>query len=222
MSNTRFLEQYPNSELIETMRLNRAGEVLLLALHLRRLQRSAQQLGFKYELPLILNALKPYLHISHNQPQRLRLSITGTGQPIVSCTPLDITPQPVHIKLNHTPLVLPASSRRLHHKTSQRHHWGNGEQWLQQHPYFFDVLYADAAGFITEGGRTNVYIWQQDHWITPPLEFGLLGGVMREWLISKGWVKEAPISQKALLQAPAVRVSNALRGWLDAKVYINT
>lgn len=222
MSHLHFIEQYPNTELIETMRLNRTGEVLLLALHLRRLQRSAQQLDFKYEPNLILKALKPYLHLSYHQPQRLRLSLTATGQPTVVCTPLDITPQPARIKLNHIPLSLPASSRRLHHKTTQRHHWATGEQWLQQHPDFFDVLYTDATGFITEGGRTNVYIWQQDHWITPPLEFGLLGGVMREWLMSKGWVKESPISQEALLMAPAVRVSNALRGWLDAKIYFNT
>lgn len=222
MSLPRFIEQYPNSELIETMRLNRAGQIMLLPLHLQRLQRSAQQLDFKYKTKSVLEALQPYLHHSYDQPQRLRLSLSVTGKLTAICTSLSITPQPVRLRLNSRPISLAASSSLLHHKTSQRQHWLVGEQWLQQHPSFFDVIYKDSCGSITEGGRTNIYIWHQNHWITPPLELGLLSGVMREWLLMKGWAKESPFTSDQLLAAPAVRISNALRGWLDAKVYANT
>lgn len=222
MSSSCFIKQYPSSELIETMRLNCAGQVLLLPLHLQRLQRSAQQLNFKYEMDSVLKVLQPYLHRTYVQPHRLRLSLINTGQPLVVCTPLPMTPQPARVMLNSTSISLPASSRLLHHKTSQRQHWLAGEQWLQQHPKFFDILYTDPSGFITEGSRTNVYIWHKNHWITAPLELGLLGGVMREYLLLKGWAKESPFTVDQLLAAPAVRISNALRGWLDAKVYAST
>lgn len=222
MSRHYFIAQYPYSELIETMRLNRAGQILLLPLHLQRLQRSAQQLGFKYNTNHILEALQPYLHRWHDQPQRLRLSLSPAGQLTILCTPLPTTPQPVQIRLNLTPISLKASSALLNYKTSQRQHWLAGEQWLQQHPEFFDVIYTNASGFITEGGRTNIYIWHQNHWITPPQELGLLRGVMREWLLMKGWVTESSFTAEQLLTAPAVRISNALRGWVDAKIYANT
>ena len=202
--------------LIETMRLNRQGQIVLLALHLQRLKRSAQQLGFNYNQADVLNALKPYLHKSYNTTQRLRLTLAANGQLNLQCSELNTTAAPVLVKL--WPVSVQADTELLRHKTTARAHWQNGEQWLSQNPCFFDVLYADATGNITEGGRTNIYIWYQNQWITPPLSQPLLGGVQRQLLLNKGWVKEQSFNQQQLLSAPKIRISNALRGWLDAVI----
>ena len=205
-------------KLIETMRLNRRGEVLLLPWHIKRLRSSAQRLGFPYNDKTVLQQLSVYLHKNYPQPQRLRLTLAQNGHLEITCIPLAHTINPVWLKLQPKPIALPIDSPLLLHKTTQRQHWIDGEQWLQQHPAFFDVIYASAEGFITEGGRSNIYIWQQNRWITPPTELGLLNGVLRSFLLHKGEVYEQPFTVSELLAAPRVRVSNALRGWMDAKI----
>ncbi|HHU94955.1 MAG TPA: hypothetical protein GXX62_07775 [Alcaligenaceae bacterium] len=205
-------------ELIETMRLHKAGHVLLLALHLKRLQRSAQAFGYVYDQQRVLAALQPYLLQNYDQPQRLRLTLNPQGKVTVQCSPLATTAQPVRIALSPTPVL--ADPWVLRHKTTQRAHWTQGESWLQQHPSFFDVIYYDQNGFITEGGRSNIYVWSDQQWITPPMDQALLGGVQRQFILDQGWAVEGPVSQHMLLNAPRVRVSNALRGWLDATLCV--
>lgn len=207
-------------ELIETMRLHRAGHVLLLALHLKRLRRSAQALGYVYDQQRILAALQPYLLQNYDQPQRLRLTLSLQGKVTVQCSPLATTAQPVRITLSPTPVL--ADPLVLRHKTTQREHWAQGESWLQQHPQFFDVIYYDQNGFITEGGRSNIYVWSGQQWITPALDQALLGGVQRQFILDQGWAVEGPVSQQMLINATRIRVSNALRGWLDATLCLGS
>ena len=205
-------------KLIETMRLNRRGEVLLLPLHLTRLRTSAQQLGFFYDEKALQQHLAIHLHQPQPQPQRLRLTLEKNGHVEISCSTLAHTITPVWLKLQSTPINLPADSPLLLHKTTQRQHWHTGEKWLQQHPHFFDVIYADNTGLVTEGGRSNVYIWCKNRWITPPLQLGLLNGVLRRSLLQRGAVHEQCFTTEELLAAPKVRISNALRGWIDATI----
>lgn len=207
----------PCTELIETMRLNTQGQILLLPLHLRRLKQSAQQLGFVYSQTTLLNALAPYLHRRYPQNQRLRLTLATNGALNLQCSPLSTTTQPVWVVLAPKPIQSP--SRYLKHKTTQRQHWAAGEQWLQRHPQFFDVIYYDKEGWITEGGRSNIYIQQHQQWWTPPSCQLLLEGVQRSVLLQQNQAREKRISVQELLHAPRLRVSNALRGWLDARLY---
>lgn len=207
---------HPHTELIETMRLHRAGLVPLLALHLKRLEYSAQTLGYPYQQNSILQALQPYFLRRYTQPQRLRLTLGRTGKITVQCQPLAETAQPVRLALS--PLNPLAPAILLQHKTTQRQHWAQGERWLQQHPSFFDVIYFDQNQQITEGGRSNIYILKNNRWVTPSLKQPLLAGVQRQYLLDQGWVSEKDITKKDLLHAPRIRISNALRGWLDARL----
>lgn len=212
MSNAMSL--LPTSQLIETMRLNKHGQIMLLALHLRRLQRSAQTLGFAYCQRTLLQAMRPYLHQSYCTPQRLRLLLHRTGEFEIVCTPLLYTPGPVKLILQPDPIRAPLAA--LYHKTTQRTHWTAGEAWLQRHPSFFDVIYNDDTGLITEGGRSNIYLLRDNQWVTPAISSPMLAGVQRQYLLNKGWATEGTISRDELLSASRLRISNALRGWLDA------
>lgn len=202
--------------LFETMRLERTGQVLLLAYHLQRLARSACQLGFRFDQDAILHSLKPYLHQCYCQPQRVRLSINKTGKITVECSALATTPRPVRVALAAQPIH--CDPLYLRHKTTVRAQWAHGERWLQKHPSYFDIIYTDQHGALTEGGRSTLYIFQQGKWFTPPLTHALLPGVYRNKLIAQGLVQEKTMYRTDLMQADRIRVSNALRGWLDAHV----
>ena len=94
-----------DAELIETMRLNRQGQVLLLPYHLHRLTRSAAQLGFTLDTDAVLGSLAPYLHRYYSQAQRLRISLAQDGHLSLQCSPLTTTSQPVRLRLAPRPLV---------------------------------------------------------------------------------------------------------------------
>lgn len=211
---------HSNTHLLETMRLNKRGQIALLPLHLQRLQHSAHTLGFQVSLQAVLQALAPYLHQSHAQPQRLRLLVDRLGHITLSCEPLAPTLSPVRLVLAKHPIQ--ANSYALRHKTTQRQHWAVGEHWLQKHPTFFDVIYSDEKGFITEGGRSNIYVFKNNQWLTPAISTPLLAGVQRQFLLNQGWVSEASLRRQDLLEASRLRISNALRGWLDATLVLNT
>ena len=48
----------------------------------------------------------------------------------------------------------------------------------------FDMLFVNERGEVTEGGRSNLFVKLDGQWVTPPLESGVLPGVMRGVLLS--------------------------------------
>jgi para-aminobenzoate synthetase/4-amino-4-deoxychorismate lyase len=86
----------------------------------------------------------------------------------------------------------------------------------------FDMLFVDAAGHLTEGARSNVFVrLAPGRWATPPLAAGVLPGVMRGLLLQDPAspvyrAEECPITRAELLEAQDLIVCNALRGPLPA------
>lgn len=168
------------------------------------------------------------------QSWRIRLLLTQNGEVRLTATELPETPSPVIIALACDTLprsndsssaadpamhCLDASNPWLRHKTTFRPWYQAGQQWLQEHPSCFDLIYANQSGHLCEGSRSTIYVQDlQGRWLTPPVTEGLLPGVMRQSLLNNGHVNEARLSLQDIRTAPALRVSNALRGWLDARL----
>ncbi|NYT35674.1 aminotransferase [Allopusillimonas soli] len=204
--------------LIETMRVDPGPAIPLLAGHRSRLQTSCQALGYPWpgeqlfaELGRHAAALDP------GKSHRIRLLLDRSGRFTFTSGPLTPTPEPVQIRL--APQMLEAPVFWLAHKTTHRPWYELAQSWLAMHPEVFDLVFCNEREELSEGSRCNVYIQDdQGVWLTPHTDSGLLPGVMRQALIERGDVREARISRADFLQAPAWRVSNALRGWLDARL----
>ncbi len=203
-------------QLIETMKVDPGPSMPLLAWHRRRLQASCKALGYRWpgealfaDMGGVAAALDPTA--SH----RLRLLLDRSGAYTLTPGPLPPTPEPVLLQLAPDPLQ--AEALWLQHKTTRRPWYEQAQEWLAIHPNVFDIVFCNENGEICEGSRVNVYVQdEQGKWLTPPLECGLLPGVMRQYLLDRGLVSEARITREAFVSARALRVSNALRGWLDA------
>src|SRR5690606_27810573 len=132
-------------------------------------------------------------------------------------TLLPDTPLPVQLALQSS--ALQADPYWLRHKTTHRPWYDAAHSWLSENGAFFDIVFCNQRGQVCEASRSNVYI-QDDagRWLTPPSSCGLLPGGQRQDLLTRGLPTEAIISRQDLLNASAVRVSNSLRGWLDAVV----
>jgi len=225
-------------DLIETMRLEQ-GRVALWPGHRARLRTSAQILGYPLDAAALDGWLAERIRALDadkaagtrsgtdtppaSAPRRLRLLLAADGRLSLEAAPLPPTPEPVRIALAADVLgpeaTLDAGDPWLRHKTTHRPRFAAAQAWLQAHPEHFDLIFRNTAGDVCEGSRSTIYVRGADGaWLTPPLASGLLPGVRRQALLDEGTVREARLSLADLRQAPALRVSNALRGCLDARL----
>lgn len=209
-----------NTSLIETMLASPAGEVALLDLHLDRLSRSAQALGFAVTTrDEIRSQVIDYL-VHHPMPecnQRVRLLMDRAGQ--VQIESYALPPLSDLSLVAISPDRLDSHEFFLQHKTTHRPWYADTTTWLASHPDFFDLIYLNEKNEVCEGSRSNVYLLQNGVWVTPPLPCGLLGGVLRRQLLESGNVVERTIEASALESRDVkIRLSNALRGWFDVQL----
>ena len=84
------------------------------------------------------------------------------------------------------------------------------------HPDADAVILWNERGEVTEATRFNVVAEIDGERVTPPLDCGLLAGVMRAELLESGAITERRITVAELRAAPRLWVINAVRGWVDA------
>lgn len=206
------------AQLIETIRVEPGRHAPLLTGHWRRLQDSCNALDYTWPGPKLVQEVQQNIdQLDTGLAYRLRLLLSRNGQYSIATSPLPNTPQPVRLQLSS--VALQADLVWLQHKTTHRPWYDTAQHWLAENPGFFDVLFCNTQGEVCEGSRSNIYILNDDGvWLTPPADCGLLPGVQRQALLDSGLAQEARISRQDLQQASAIRVSNALRGWLDAEL----
>jgi para-aminobenzoate synthetase/4-amino-4-deoxychorismate lyase len=99
----------------------------------------------------------------------------------------------------------------LFHKTTHRELY-NRELARARASGFFDTLFCNERGELTEGAITNVYVKQHGVLFTPPLRCGVLAGTVRQSLLAAGKAREKVLTPSDLRTAEEVYVSNALVG----------
>ncbi|MYN14579.1 aminotransferase [Pusillimonas sp. TS35] len=205
-------------QLIETMRVDPGPSLPLLPWHRKRLEASCAALGYRWPGErLFMDIGRLSAGLDPTSSHRLRLLVDRNGVYSLTFGPLPPTPEPVQLRLDTRPRK--AEQLYLAHKSTYRPWYEEAQEWLAVHPNVFDVIFCNAHGEVCEGSRSNIYVQDDEgNWLTPPVSCGLLPGVMRQSLLDQGLVREARISRDDLENAPALRVSNALRGWLTARL----
>jgi para-aminobenzoate synthetase/4-amino-4-deoxychorismate lyase len=219
-----FLTELPSElGLFETI-LVRGSLPQNLELHLERLRHSAKILG----IPLSAIDSKKVIETARencavDREYRLRLDLGPNGEIRFHVAPLstikesvkifwasDILPDPKQATLYSGNIL-------LRHKVSTRHVYD--QAWrIAEDLGGFDALFINEQGFVTEGGRSSVFIKSEDRWLTPPVDAGLLPGVMRSIILNDpAWnAHEANLTIDEILNAKEIMLSNALRGPIPA------
>jgi para-aminobenzoate synthetase/4-amino-4-deoxychorismate lyase len=196
----RFFEQARRPvELIETLRHD-YGFVRLQA-HLARMRNSALVLGLSFDEALARAALEEAIK-GRAGPLRLRLTLDEEG--LYRATAHDLPPDPPHWTFRLAGQHTNSADMLLRHKTSWR------EPYDQRHPDCDELLFCNERGELTEGARSNLFIKRGDMLLTPPLEAGLLPGVLRAELIAAGRAREAVLTPHDL--QGEIYFGNSLRG----------
>lgn len=202
----------PACDLIETMRFEPETGIALLEDHLARMKASAAQLGFAFDHHALRNQIQA-LCFELDAPAKIRLLVARSGASALETAPLP-APFAGPVKVAALPHPLDPSDWRLAHKTSDRGFYedalaaarGLGAE---------EAVLVRADGLVTEGAWTNIFAEGPDGvLLTPPVNLGLLPGVLRGSLIAAGKAREAELTLADI--AGGFRLGNAVRGLIPA------
>lgn len=203
-------------KLIETI-LWEKGAFFLLDLHLSRLEKSAAELSFFCNVDEVREVLSDMSrNLDPEQPYRVRLTVDKRGELDMSCTPLAGAPEEP-LKLVFSDKSVDKNDISLIHKTTDRALY-NATIEKARNEGFYDAVFLNRDGEVTEGCITNIIIKKGAEYFTPPVSCGLLPGVYRAFLLNGNDItlKEKALSKEDLLYAEKIFVCNSVIKMLPA------
>ncbi|MGH2567372.1 MAG: aminodeoxychorismate synthase component I, partial [Bacteroidota bacterium] len=219
----KFLSDSPSEfELLETIRWDPGKGYFLMTEHLKRLERSAEYFGFPLDKRVMLAFLRNYEKVLRKAGKRkhsfrIRLTLGRNGLINAAHFRLDKAKDGQYVSIAERRTS--SSDRFLFHKTTHRKLYDDELERAMLKGYF-DVLFLNEHGQLTEGARSNVILKMGDRHFTPPISCGLLAGTYRAYLLrsKKYRVEEKVLTPDDLRAAQEVYVCNAVRGRVKVKV----
>ncbi|WP_139139410.1 aminotransferase class IV [Sphingobium phenoxybenzoativorans] len=195
-------------DLLETMAFDPVEGIPLLEYHLRRLESSAKALDFAFDRHGARNELQAATFRVRDR-SRVRMLVSNKGSVAIEVRAHRTWPQAI------VPVAVvqrPAGSDdpRLRHKTTDRTVYREALAAGGT----FEVLMADADGYLTEGCFSSIFVERDSKLVTPPLSRGVLPGVLRESLIAMGEAIEGDLRPHDLEKG--FFIGNAARGMVAA------
>ena len=204
--------------LIETI-LWENGKYFLFDLHMERLLGSARHFSIPADKEKIKRAIadisRPF---SSRENYRVRLVLDRHGKADVNYAVLDGNAD-APVKIAFSDKTTDSEDIFLYHKTTNRALYDAASAEARAKG-FFDMIFANKEGEITEGAITNVMVRKGKDYFTPPVFCGLLPGVYRAFLLESRQlpVKEKVLYKEDLLSADEIFVMNSVRKLLPAEL----
>ncbi len=204
----------PAFELLETIGWTPVAGFALLDGHLARLRSSARY----FDVPLpgddALRAALGDATRDRSTASRVRLLVDRRGR--LRCEATDLlaaAPAVLRAVLANEPVDL--RDVFLYHKTTRRAVY---EEARRRRPDADAVILWNRDREVTEGTEANIIAEIDGRRVTPPVECGLLPGVMRAALLASGDVVEQRVSIDQLQRAGRVWLINSVRGWMNVEL----
>jgi para-aminobenzoate synthetase / 4-amino-4-deoxychorismate lyase len=195
-------------DLVETMRFDPDHGLVRLEAHLTRLKASADLFGYAFDRHSARNDLQAAT-FRLREAARVRLLLGKGGHVAVEVQAMPPVPAaPVAVRV--VPLPVDPSDFRLRHKTTDRAFYDEARGGR------FEVVFTLPDGRLTEGSFTNIFVEREGILLTPALDAGLLGGILRNELIAEGRAREAELRADDLTHG--FFIGNSLRGLLPARL----
>lgn len=200
LTKIKFLQS--DFKLVETI-LVKNCKMKYKTLHFNRMKNSAKELGFKFNNDIL--KIKPekdgILRIllsrdSIFETQYLSLNSISTNKITISDTPID------------------SKNELLQHKTTHRPWYEKSLIKIKKNE-IFDEIFVNEKGEITEGTRSNIVLQLDGNLYTPPVNCGILNGVMRQKMAKV--LTEKKLYLKDLKCAEKIFCINSVRGIVEVK-----
>ncbi|MDP8258263.1 MAG: aminotransferase class IV [Candidatus Aadella gelida] len=172
----------PDFDLFETL-LWENRSYFLLDLHLARLERSAKHFSFVYNISEITDFLNhAVMSFDENKKYRIKLIVKKNGKLQLSSLELD-APENLPVKIAVSSSRTDRADEFLYHKTTNRKLYEHDLAKYRSNG-FFDIIFLNGEGEVTEGSIGNIMIRNGEDHFTPISSSGLLPGVYREYLLN--------------------------------------
>lgn len=211
----------PGFQLFETTFATKEEGIRHWDRHLSRLEASAQWCGFPLDRAKLQECIDEACASFEAQAgYRLRIALSKSGEITVTSAPLvplAASTADVLLASEYGFAARSADDPLLRHKTTSREDYDRA--WREAEALgAFDMLFFNERAELTEGGRSNVFVRLNGRWSTPPLDAGLLPGVMRGVLIEELDAEERTLTREDLDRAESLMICNALRGAMPARL----
>lgn len=207
-------EETEGFSLIETLRLDTDGSYHLIDRHMARLQDSARYFDFALDMDGVREVLADHAAAFEGSTtaRRVRLLVGPRGSASVTSTALPAQPVAA-AKVCLSGTRTRSGDPFLAHKTTRRQVY-DGTFARAFDAGYADVLFFNERDELTEGAISTVFVVHDGRWTTPPLEAGVLPGILRTELLESGThdITVAPVSRAALMAADEIYIGNSVRG----------
>ena len=207
----------PKFSLVESLYFS--GEFRNLALHLERLENTAERLFFKINIDNIVKKLNDYVKkISKNKEYKIRLEYFYNQEVVIE-----------HIEVNNKnikPVKLIFCRDRVNSKnsllkykttdTSTRGFYTNIHNKYIGNENDVELVFLNEQGNITETRFHNIVVEIKGQKYTPLITDGVLDGVARKLLLESKQVIARSISMEELKSAEKIYLVNDVRGLISA------
>lgn len=228
----RFLtDRQPEFYLFETLLWQQGSGYFLLDEHLKRLEAGARFFQFACDISIIISRLTQEEKNFTDHCCRVRLVLEKDGRIILktdaalppSCTSLPVKPKKM---IGNSPVMIDFSPKPVNtmaawsfFKTSRRELYDN-EYARALDQGLYEYIFLNEVGEVTEGCVTNIVIYSNGRYKTPPVACGLLPGIMRGRLLADVGrpVFEEVLREDDIRTAEAVFVCNSVRGVIRVMV----
>jgi para-aminobenzoate synthetase / 4-amino-4-deoxychorismate lyase len=199
--------------LLETMLWEPDGGWYLLDGHLARLAASADYFGYAWDADDAMRRLREAAR-GFEGAQRVRMKLDRDGSLAIESTPQPASSAgPARVAVAAEPVD--SRDPMLYHKTTRRAEY---ERRAAARPDCDDVLLVNERGELTESTIANLVMRMDGALWTPPLDAGLLPGVLRADLLARGEIRERVLHPADLSRAEEVWLINSVRRWRPAAV----
>jgi para-aminobenzoate synthetase/4-amino-4-deoxychorismate lyase len=204
------LRESQDFDLIETMGFDPSEGIIELDRHLDRLSDSAGDLDFSFDRHAARNELQAAT-FGRKARAMVRLLLSRSGAMAIQVKPYE-DPDEMPVTVALLPLPVDPTDFRLRYKTTDRRFLDQARQQSQA----YETVFVDPHGHLTEGSRTNIFVEREGKLLTPPLERGILPGILRAKLIEEGRAEEAELTPADL--SGDFYIGNIVRGLIPARL----
>ncbi len=211
MLKAQFLNKKISSQfkIVETLLWD--GQYFFLTEHLRRMRDSACYFDFPFSDESIFSKLqKKECDFDPNRKYRIRILLDEKGKSIILSKKIRFA-QKVYEKAGISDILTDPDDVFLYHKTTNRKIYKN-EYEKYRKKGFYDVIFFNKHGELTEGAISNIFIRENGRYFTPEISCGLLNGVYRDFFMSRNAVAETKINREMLESSDEVLLCNSVRG----------
>jgi len=196
-------------KVIETFGAGADGPVRWDA-HRARLDATCRSLGASPDLAAIDAAIAA---LDITAPTRVRLTVDLQGVFEIQTYPAGPTPDAWCIGLADQ--VVDARDPWFQVKTSQRAAYDNARANLPDG--IDELVFVNQHGHVTEGTITNIFVEMHGILRTPPVNDGVLPGILRAKMIADGRAEVGHLTWDDVMASPRVYVGNSLRGLIKVR-----